>query len=146
MSSANKALFLVLVVASLGLWGCTQTPGGSSGSARIRDLEARNAKLEEDYQAAIQARDQTRKKLAAVEEKSNQQAKQLVQLQSITQERDELKQLVNQRSTERDTIQNQFEQFRKGIRNLLGQAEASVATPPATPVTSAVSDRQGSSS
>src|SRR5262249_49389523 len=99
MSSANKALFLVLIVASLGLWGCTQTPGNSSGSARIRDLEARNSKLEEDYQAAIQARDQARKKL---EEKNTQQAKQLAELQTITHERDELKQLVNVRSSERD--------------------------------------------
>src|SRR5206468_2747540 len=124
------------------LWGCTQTPGNGSGSARIRDLEARNAKLEEDYQAALQARDQARKQLTTAEEQRKEQAKQLAQLQTITQERDELKQLVTVRSTERDTLQNQFEQFRKSIRSLLGQADASAAAPTGgVPVTSTVTDR-----
>src|SRR5262249_44706533 len=141
MSSANKALLVVLMVTSLGLWGCTQGPGGA-GSARVRDLEARNAKLEEDYQAAIQARDQARKKLTAAEEQKAQQARQLAELQAAAQERDELKQQVAQRAGERDAVQNQFDQFRKGIRTLLGQAEANAAAAPGVPVTSAGSPQQ----
>ncbi len=39
MTCANKALLVVMVVATLGLWGCAQSPTGTATSARIRDLE-----------------------------------------------------------------------------------------------------------
>src|SRR5262249_10674104 len=147
MSRANRAL-AVLVVASLGLWGCAQGPGNGSVSVeRIRALETKNAKLEDDFRAAVTVRDQLKKKLVAVEEQREQLDKQVEQLQVAVKEREELKQQLTARTGERDTVHTQFEQFRKNIRNLLGQAEAWNADARASPpVTSAPSEGPGGKS
>lgn len=134
MSRANKAL-AVLVVASLGLWGCAQGPANAPGSAeRIRALETKLAKLEDDFRAAATARDQLRKKLTSAEEARDQAAN---ELQAAAKERDELRQQLGARTGERDALQAQFEQFRKGIRSLLGQADTAIGASVAQPVTSA---------
>jgi chromosome segregation ATPase len=132
MARANKAL-VVLVVAALGLWGCSQRPV-PGGLERIKALETKISKLEDDYKAVATARDQARKKLAETEEqrlKFQQQAEE--QQVTLTKERDDLKQQVTTRTTERDTLQTQFESFRKGVRSLLNQADTaatSTVTPP----------------
>jgi septal ring factor EnvC (AmiA/AmiB activator) len=136
MSQANKALSL-FVVALLGLWGCAQGPANGPVSAeRIRALENKIAKLEDDFKAAAMIRDQLKKKLTAVEEERNQLGQQVEQLQVVVKERDELRQQLAVRTTERDTVQGQFQQFRKGIKTLLGQAELAtgLTTPPAISV------------
>jgi hypothetical protein len=137
MSRANRAL-AVLVVASLGLWGCAQGPGNGSVSVeRIRALETKNAKLEDDFRAAVTVRDQLKKKAVALEGQREQLEKQLEQLQLAVKERDDLRLQLTARTGERDTVQTQFEQFRKNIRNLLGQVEASNSeTSNSRPVTS----------
>ena len=55
MTRARKALVL-MVVTTLGLWGCAQEQNRGSGSARIRALESKNAKLEDDFRAVVVAR------------------------------------------------------------------------------------------
>jgi uncharacterized coiled-coil DUF342 family protein len=142
MSRAKK-LLVVLIVTSLGIWGCAQgqNPNSTSGLAeRVRALETKNSKLEDNFRAAAAVRDQLRKKLAAAEEQERlaQQEKQAIeqQIEALTRERDELKQQVTQRVAERDQMVTQYEQFRKGIRDLLGQADAAIAKP-SQPVTSA---------
>lgn len=111
MSRAERAL-IVLVVASLGVWGCAQGPtNGAASAERLRALETKIAKLEDDFRAAVAVRDQLRKKLTAADQ-------QIEQLQAVVKERDELRQ-------QRDAVQNQFDQFRRGIKTLLGQAEPS---------------------
>jgi len=128
----------VLIVASVGLWGCAQGPANGPGSIeRIRALESKNAKLEDDFRSAAAARDLLKRKLASAEQQRDQLGQQLDQFQAVTKERDELRQQLTARTTERDALQAQFEQFRKGIRGLLGQAEAG-AGPLAQPVTSAM--------
>ncbi len=135
MSNRHKAL-AVLVVACI-VWGCAQGPTNGPGSIeRIRALESKNAKLEDDFRAAAAARDLLKKKLATAEDQRGQLGQQLDQLQVVVKERDELRQQVTARTTERDALQTQFEQLRKGIRGLLGQAEAAVL-PVSQPVTSA---------
>src|SRR5262249_49330974 len=126
MSRANR-LLAVLVVSSLGLWGCAQGPANNAASQteRIRALETKNAKLEDDFRAALTVRDQLRKKLGQADQ-------QLEQLQNTVRERDELRQQLTARTGERDNLQNQFEQLRKGIRGLLGQAEAAQTGPALT--------------
>jgi chromosome segregation ATPase len=131
MSRANRALS-VLVVASLGLWGCAQGPANGPASVeRIRALETKHAKLEDDFRATVTARDQVKKKLAAAEERQAQLAQQVGQLQEAAKERDQARQELTARTSERDNLQAQFDQFRKGIRNLLGQAETTPAAPSA---------------
>jgi outer membrane murein-binding lipoprotein Lpp len=122
MFRANKAL-VVLCVAAFGLWGCAQ--GSAGGIAeRIKALEAKCSKLEDDYQAAATARDAAKKKAAALQNERD----------NI---RQELDQQLTTRTAERDALQAQYEQFRKNIRTLLGQADAAagVSAPPAVSTT-----------
>jgi chromosome segregation ATPase len=135
MSRANQAL-LVMLVTTLGLWGCAQRSTPGTNSARLRDLESRNAKLEEDYRAAVAARDQARKKVTAVEEKLAHLERRLEELQSALKERDELRQLVTTRTNERDAFQTQLNLFGKELQNLVGRIEAAAAGGPLLPVTS----------
>ncbi len=123
MTRAHKALAL-MVVASLGLWGCAQETSHSSGNARIRALESKNAKLEEDFRAVVAAREQIKKRLTALEQERVRLSDQLEEAQGIVKERDELRRQVTTRTSERDTVQTQFDQFRKDIRKLLGQADS----------------------
>jgi septal ring factor EnvC (AmiA/AmiB activator) len=133
MIRAKRAL-AVLVVASLGLWGCAQGPGnGTVTVERVRALETKSAKLEDDFRAAVTVRDQLKKKLVALEEQRQQMEKQVEQLQQAAREREELRQQLTARTGERDNVQTQFEQFRKNIRNLLGQVEAANTDVPAGP-------------
>jgi septal ring factor EnvC (AmiA/AmiB activator) len=144
MSDAKKAL-AVLIVVSLGLWGCAQGPANGVGSVeRVRALETKNAKLEDDFRAATGARDQLQRKVATLEEQSARLAKQVEQLQLVAKERDQLQQQLTVRTTERDAVQAQFDQFRSGIRSLLGQAEAGTGGA-AAPVTSAMPVTPGKS-
>src|SRR2546429_9935501 len=81
VSRANRML-AVLVVASLGLWGCAQGPANNGHVERLRGLETKIAKLEDDFRAAVVVRDQLRKKLTQAEEQKAQLGRQLEQLQA----------------------------------------------------------------
>lgn len=135
MSRANKALvFLVLVVC--GLWGCAQGPtNGAASQERIKALESKCTKLEDDYRAVATARDQLRKKLVAADEERTNLERELEQQTLAARDRDDLRQQLSTRTSERDQLQNQFDQFRKSIRNLLGQAD-SAATSLSQPISS----------
>ena len=68
MTRANKAL-AILMVAAFGLWGCAQGPAhGPAAAEKIKALEGKCSKLEDDYKSVAAARDQLRKKLADAEE------------------------------------------------------------------------------
>lgn len=136
MSRAQRALS-VLVIACLGLWGCARgAANGHASAERIRALETKIAKLEDDFRAVVAARELLRKQLTATEQERTQLGQQVETLQAVARERDELRQQLTIRTSERDALQNQFEQFRKGIKSLLSQAEAPAASH-AAPVASA---------
>jgi chromosome segregation ATPase len=141
MARANKAL-VVLVVAVLGLWGCAQRPA-PVGLERLKSLEAKISKLEDDYKAAASARDQARKKLADAEE---QRTKLQQDLEQQAKEREDLKGQVTARTAERDSLQGQFESFRKGVRSLLNQADTAASAPVPAPVISATDPPPGGKS
>jgi len=163
MSRANKVM-VILVVLVLGLWGCAKGPANRGGQVeRMRALEARCAKLEEDYRTAAAARDQARKQAGALEEENAQLQKDLAskaniakerddvqqqlkvaladrddlrgQVQQRTGERDEARQLVDVRTNERDTWQSRHDHFRKGLQSLLSQDDPQSPTVPAGPST-----------
>jgi chromosome segregation ATPase len=130
MTRANKAL-VVMVIGVLGLWGCAQGPasGTSASLERIKALEGKCTKLEDDYRAVASARDQLRKRLASAEEERARVQQELNLRQGVMKERDDLKgQLA--------ATQGQFEQFRKSLRTLLGQAESAASATPAQPTAS----------
>ena len=134
MKSANKALLVLLAVVTLGLWGCAQGTGHAPGSARVRDLESRHAKLEEDYRGAVAARDQARKELEALEQE---RTALLQQLEQASKDREDLRQQVAARAGERDTLQAHLIQFGKDLHNLAGRIDAAVGTQVSPPVATA---------
>jgi chromosome segregation ATPase len=137
MTGYNRGL-IVALVASVGLWGCARGPAsGSAAAERIKALEFKVGKLEEDFRAAASARDILRSRLASAEEQRSRLENEVEQLQRVVRERDELRKQLATRIAERDMVQAQFEQFRKNIREVLGQAETASAAV-GMPVTAAV--------
>jgi septal ring factor EnvC (AmiA/AmiB activator) len=145
MSRAKQALVL-LTVAVCGLWGCAQGPtNGAANQERIKALESKCCKLEDDYRAAASARDQLRKKLSAADEERVRLEQELEQQKMAAGERDELRQQLNARISERDTIQAQYDVFRKNLRSLLGQADSVGTRSASEPVSSTDAPPPGNS-
>jgi len=116
MSNYQKviAFGVVLIV---GIWGCSESP--SRSAEKIKALEAKVSRLEEDFRSASASRDQFRKKLAEMEQEQAQ----------LKQERDELQSTIKTRTAERDEITGHFDQFRKNLKELIGKTEAALAKP-----------------
>jgi chromosome segregation ATPase len=152
----------VLAVVSLGVWGCARKPAGKESAAeRVRALEGRCVKLEQDYRTVQQARDKARKELAALEAEVGRHqeeqgsraalAKERDDLRNLlkrtqsereglrqslaqrTSERDELQQQVSVRSSERDALQNRCERLRKGLQTLMIQDDTPSGAAPELP-------------
>jgi hypothetical protein len=134
MNCANKALLVLLVVGTLGLWGCAQGTGPGPGSARMRDLESRHAKLQEDFRGAAAARDQARKELEALEQERTALQQQLEQ---ANKDREGLRQQVAARAGERDNLQAHLIQLGKDLHSLAGRIDAAAGTSASPPVTTA---------
>lgn len=130
MTRFRKAL-IVVVVASLGLWGCAKGPAGTHAgqNERIRSLEGKCAKLEDDYRAVAGARDQFRKRLDGLLADRDRLQKELATKRVLLKERDALRLEVNSRTVERDALQNRCDRLKKGLQNLIGQDEALQASP-----------------
>ena len=104
LSGIVKAAALVLVV-SLGLWGCARSSTSQSNNTdRIRALEARCVKLEQDYRSVAQARDKAKKDLAGVEEELGRLQKELSDHVALVRERDDLRKQLKSSQTERGAI------------------------------------------
>ncbi len=132
-------LIAVLVVCSLGLWGCTQQKTGAI-TLKIRELETRYTKLEEDYRVLQATHEQNRKRLAQSEAQRLALDKQKTdlsqQLQTTSKERDDLRKQVTQRTFERDTAQTHLQQFNKELQALAGRVETALnQSPPGSTLT-----------
>jgi uncharacterized coiled-coil DUF342 family protein len=136
MTRGGKA-FSVMLVALLGLWGCARGPVNQSAQAeRIRTLETKCSKLEDDYRAVAGARDQARKQVAALESERVRLQKELADKKAILKERDSLLAQVATRTNERDNLQLRCDRLKKGLQNLLGQDDAQLSPPSAPTSTS----------
>ena len=62
MHKASTAVLVTMVISSLGLWGCTNQKNVAT-NIKIRELESRHAKLEEDYRVILAANETNRRKL-----------------------------------------------------------------------------------
>ncbi len=129
MTQVQRAL-IVLLVATLGIWGCAQGPGASA--EKVKALEGKVARLEEDFRAAAAARDQFRKKLNENEQATAQLRQEFDVLQK---DRDQLRAQLKTRTAERDSVAGQFDVFRKSLKDLIGQTEAAMSKPSAPPIT-----------
>src|SRR2546421_483898 len=100
MTGFNKGL-IIAVVACVGLWGCARGPsGGSAAAERIKALEFKVSKLEDDFRAAAAARDTLRSRLAAAEDERTRLENEVAQLKLVVRERDELRKQVATRTAE----------------------------------------------
>jgi septal ring factor EnvC (AmiA/AmiB activator) len=150
MTRAGKVLTLFIVVA-LGIWGCSKGPGGhpAAQTERVKALEAKCAKLEEDYRAAASSRDQARKQAGLLDQERAQWDEQRAQLQkdldaqkglvrelqrTLVRERDSYKQQLELRTNERDHMQMRCERLKKGLQSLIGQDDAMIG-PSLSPAT-----------
>ena len=117
---------------SLGLWGCSTQKNGAY-NAKIRELEARYAKLEEDYRVVVAGSEQFKKKLNVAETQRSDLEKQRVALSTEVEglrgavaERDEMKKQLAARTLERDNFQSQLTTFRSDLQSLLGRVDAAM--------------------
>jgi septal ring factor EnvC (AmiA/AmiB activator) len=125
MNRTQKAAGFLFVVV-LAVCGCGQGPTAATGY-RSAGESAKVQRLEEDLRAAAAARDSFRQRLAAAEDRHQSVQRQLAQAAA---ERDALKTEVRARTAERDGVQGQYDALRKGIKELLGQAESPSAPTP----------------
>ncbi|QJW96078.1 hypothetical protein [Frigoriglobus tundricola] len=128
MPRSIKMIGFVLVTL-FGAYGCAKGPG--TASTDNTNATAHAQKLEDDYRAAIAARDQFRQKLVTAEEKYTKAQKQLQQELEQTRataaaEKESLRGEVKARTGERDALNAQFETFRKSLKELLGSADTAV--------------------
>ena len=66
MQKTSTALLVLMLFSSLGLWGCSQQKNGAT-TTKIKELEARHVKLEEDYRSVASANESNRRKIAGLE-------------------------------------------------------------------------------
>jgi hypothetical protein len=126
MNRFGRAL-IVLAVAALGVWGCSQASGAKTGQQeRIHALETKCGKLEDDYKAVAAQRDQARKRAAAFEEDCARLE------EKRKKEADEARQFLDARAAERDCLQVRCDRLKHGLQALLGQDDA-LAVPAAAP-------------
>ena len=137
MTCVHRALLVVVLATTLGLWGCTQGRSGGSGATKVKDLEARNAKLEEDYRAAVADGAEIRKKLTDAEEQVTRLTKLADQLKVVLKERDSLRQQVKTVVSERNVLQSRMQEFSRDLQALVGRVDAAAGIASSPPVTSA---------
>src|SRR5262249_24589384 len=150
MSKASPLFLAVLLFCTAGLYGCTQQKNGPA-SAKMRDMEARYTKLEEDYQAVVAPNDANRKKLVQVEAQKAELTKEVEELRPVGQEReelrkerDDLRKQLGARTAERDALQAQLTQFRQDLMALVSRVDSALSTPgtPGAPVTAIPTSRK----
>lgn len=128
----NRAACFVAVFAMtlVAMWGCSQGPNSRSALVeRIRTLEEKNTRIEDELCGVKTVRDQLRVQLSRAEDH-------IQKLQLIVKERDELRIQVTARTSERDQILTQYDQFRRSVKDLVGQADQNVLRfPDGEPVT-----------
>ncbi len=142
MKTTTKGLLILIALGTLGLWGCAQNQAGADHAAKLRALEARHTKLEEDYQAVAAANENIRKRLAQVEASRVELLKKVEELRLVVRERDELKQQVTVRTGERDALHTQMVQFGRDLQALVGRIEAATNTSP-RPATASLATFRG---
>jgi TolA-binding protein len=145
MTKASPLFLALVFFCTAGMYGCTQQKNGAA-SAKIRDMETRYSKLEEDYRAVVATSEANRKKLAQLEVQKVELAKEVEDLRVVVQERDDLRKdrddlrkKLATRTGERDTYQTQLTQFRQDLMSLVSRVDSTLA-PPAPSTTPAAAN------
>jgi chromosome segregation ATPase len=124
MNTTGRWLFVFIMLSGLTVYGCAQNDARSSSNARIRALEARNAKLESDYKVVSRSNENYRAKLSAMEKNLADIAEQMQALQAVAQERDELHLQVSQRTSEVGALRGQLTQLQSEVTQRTSERNA----------------------
>jgi len=101
-----KTMLWMAVFFLAGVWGCSRNPGLSTAQMeRLKVLEAKCAKLEEDQLTVAEARDAARQRLATAESEINGLKNQVAVLQEVRKER--------------DLLSTRVEKMKKGLEELM---------------------------
>lgn len=103
MKNAGNVFLVVMLFTTLGLWGWAQQKNGNYAS-RLREFEARCAKMEDDHRGAIASNDRTQKRVAVLEQERKELVAQVAELRYAVAERDELRDQLTIRTRERDDL------------------------------------------
>jgi predicted RNase H-like nuclease (RuvC/YqgF family) len=134
MKSVHSKILLVLAITTFGLWGCSQSGNDArSAAAKIRHLEYRNAKLEEDYRASIAEVTTLRKNLATQVKQVEDVTRQNQELQVVLKERDDLQQKLTTTEGDRDSLRVQMTTFGKELQALAGKVNQIAGVSPGGP-------------
>jgi chromosome segregation ATPase len=126
----SPTVFGVLaLLCATSMWGCNQQKANPL-AVKVRDLETRYSKLEEDFRTLQTSNEQTRKRLNAAEAQraslEQEKTELTTKLDTVTGERDGLKKQVTVRTTERDSAQANLMQFSKDLQALAGRVESAL--------------------
>lgn len=127
----NRAFVLVGIFAGalVTMWGCSNGSTRAALADRVNTLESKTAKLESELRNVMAIRDQAKQQLAKAEGH-------IQKLQQVVKERDELKIQLQVRTSERDQVLAQYDEFRRSIKDMVGQADTTVLRfPDGQPVT-----------
>jgi len=117
-----------------GLWGCNQQKG-TAINTKVRELETRYAKLDEDFRTLQASNEQFRKRMNQAESQRDALEAEKIELtkriEDTTKERDILRDQFAQRTQERDNAQANLTQFSKDLQVLVGRVETALNNPQA---------------
>jgi septal ring factor EnvC (AmiA/AmiB activator) len=117
----NKNQYLAIIAVTLfGLWGCSKATTDPTSAEKVKSLEAKIAKLEDEYRSALSQRDQIRKKLTLIEEDATKLNREITNMQKSLSEKDEI---IKLRTTERDFVRVEYDGFRNSLRELINKAD-----------------------
>lgn len=116
-----RYLLPVIFMAAAITIGCQRiaVPQPTAASVVDKTVENKLAKLEQDLKKASDD----------ITKLSTQVRQQELRAKEYERERDDLKLLLKERTTERDAVSGKLEGFRKNVRDLLTQMDAAIAQP-----------------
>jgi chromosome segregation ATPase len=123
MKHAGTAFLVVMLFSTLGLWGIAQQKNGAY-ALRLRDLENRHAKIEEDQRLFAQQTEKNQRRIATLEAEKAELTQAVEDLKVVVVERDQLKNQLTVRTTERDAAASQLATRTKEANDLRGQLAA----------------------
>lgn len=126
MKHAGTAFLVVTLFSTLGFWGIAQQKNGTYAS-RLRDLEARYAKIEEEQHTFAQQREKSQRRIAALEGEKAELTQAIDELKAAAVERDDLRIQLTARTKERDGVAQDLKAFSRELQSLLGRVDAAVA-------------------